>query len=688
MEGGGSSSTTGSETTTSEDSSCETEFSKKSCRKTCSVRVKYPESLQTNCVCQRSDCSRCGRKYYYQKRGFRRYCRYSDGRGYYCEPTENNIWRRCCFKERERGDGGDGGNGESGGIVGPTGERGPPGDKGSKGDQGLPGPQGADGKEVLLQVGSEQIQWMHEGEDTWTDLVSLETLTGPQGPQGPKGDPGPPVDTQHIRSDIVETYTVGGPLQLISHNSSLNVTGGTENPLFLRAFDSIREIGSLEWVYNANNNRTLRLRGRPDREHYLSYTCNHEVNHRDVVCEYRLPFRSDQWHAIMNTQINSIGLVSFSEVVTLFADGGGNNRSNRSIYGELRVFTSDNTRQIRTNDPEAYFHSTWGSARNLSIGNVGANNNGLTIWEGATGIGRIHFSRPGNDFAGYLIHNSGTSPGGPTMSLSLGVQGSPKITMLHSTDGSGAYNRTVVGDGPTSYLGDPDLRFEVTGNVCIGINVGDIGLRPRLSIIGEFSAGGVHPLPTKVPLYVAGYADWGTQQLSPLYPPTMNFISIAATHGIVGQNFYTYSDKQGKIVKGSVENSLACVRLLKPTIYENTDSLGTNHLGFIADDFIGTPLDSFLAGVPHCCTPKYKQHDDKSPSLMINTTELHNLGLAAIKELDEEFRQYKKETEDFKKKLTEDFEAYKKETQETIEQLVSQVNKLFQQVNGKVGVKK
>jgi len=50
-----------------------------------------------------------------------------------------------------------------------------------KGDQGLPG---ADGKEVLLRVYDNLIQWQHVGDSTWNDLIVLSELIGPEGVAG------------------------------------------------------------------------------------------------------------------------------------------------------------------------------------------------------------------------------------------------------------------------------------------------------------------------------------------------------------------------------------------------------------------------------------------------------------------------------------------------------------------------
>jgi hypothetical protein len=50
---------------------------------------------------------------------------------------------------------------------------------------------GGDGREIELQRGETSLQWRYVGDETWTDLVSIEELTGPTGPQGEKGATGP-----------------------------------------------------------------------------------------------------------------------------------------------------------------------------------------------------------------------------------------------------------------------------------------------------------------------------------------------------------------------------------------------------------------------------------------------------------------------------------------------------------------
>lgn len=102
-------------------------------------------------------------------------------------------------------------------VVGPEGPQGPVGPIGPKGDTGIQGLPGSNGKEVQLQKNSTHIQWRYVGAGSWTDLVALTEITGPQGPQGLKGDtgaastvPGPKGDTG-AKGDAGADSTVPGP---------------------------------------------------------------------------------------------------------------------------------------------------------------------------------------------------------------------------------------------------------------------------------------------------------------------------------------------------------------------------------------------------------------------------------------------------------------------------------------------
>lgn len=51
----------------------------------------------------------------------------------------------------------------------------------------LPGAPGASGREVELRTTATHIQWRYVGSLTWTDLILLTELQGPQGEPGPPG---------------------------------------------------------------------------------------------------------------------------------------------------------------------------------------------------------------------------------------------------------------------------------------------------------------------------------------------------------------------------------------------------------------------------------------------------------------------------------------------------------------------
>ena len=53
------------------------------------------------------------------------------------------------------------------------------------------GTPGKDGREIELQNSGTAIQWRYVGDSSWTDLVQLSEITGPQGPKGNTGETGP-----------------------------------------------------------------------------------------------------------------------------------------------------------------------------------------------------------------------------------------------------------------------------------------------------------------------------------------------------------------------------------------------------------------------------------------------------------------------------------------------------------------
>lgn len=59
--------------------------------------------------------------------------------------------------------------------------------QGPAGAPGAPGTPGTNGREIELRKTNTHIQWKYADESTWTDLVALSEITGPQGVQGPQG---------------------------------------------------------------------------------------------------------------------------------------------------------------------------------------------------------------------------------------------------------------------------------------------------------------------------------------------------------------------------------------------------------------------------------------------------------------------------------------------------------------------
>ena len=76
------------------------------------------------------------------------------------------------------------------GLTGATGPQGPIGNTGATGLQGTAGTAGTNGRNIELQTNTTHLQWRYVGDPTWTDLVALTLITGPQGPAGTNGADG------------------------------------------------------------------------------------------------------------------------------------------------------------------------------------------------------------------------------------------------------------------------------------------------------------------------------------------------------------------------------------------------------------------------------------------------------------------------------------------------------------------
>lgn len=85
------------------------------------------------------------------------------------------------------------------GVAGPQGIQGVQGPAGAKGATGATGPAGANAPACLMRVYGGYIQYSNNGGSSYTNLIAVSSLVGPQGPagatgatgpQGPKGDTG------------------------------------------------------------------------------------------------------------------------------------------------------------------------------------------------------------------------------------------------------------------------------------------------------------------------------------------------------------------------------------------------------------------------------------------------------------------------------------------------------------------
>ncbi len=67
--------------------------------------------------------------------------------------------------------------------------------------------EGEDGREVTLRLEDDHLQWQYEGDSDWQDLLSLDTLTrGPQGEDGEDGEDGREVDFRVAQDHIQWRY--------------------------------------------------------------------------------------------------------------------------------------------------------------------------------------------------------------------------------------------------------------------------------------------------------------------------------------------------------------------------------------------------------------------------------------------------------------------------------------------------
>jgi hypothetical protein len=115
-----------------------------------------------------------------------------DGRQVELRKAENSLewrhedgdWQELLTLEEIKGDIGISGKD---GIDGKQGNAGTDGKDGKDGKDGTDGKDGKDGETVDLRKSATHIQWKHENDTKWKNLVALEELRGPQGKQGMAG---------------------------------------------------------------------------------------------------------------------------------------------------------------------------------------------------------------------------------------------------------------------------------------------------------------------------------------------------------------------------------------------------------------------------------------------------------------------------------------------------------------------
>jgi len=116
------------------------------------------------------------------------------------------------------------------------------------GANGLDGTDGTDGKEVVFQVAEGYIQWQYAGDLTWTNLVSLATLTGADGTNGTDGTDG--VDGREVLFQVADGYIqwqYDGDLEWTNLVELTTLTGASAYELYLLNYPDY--VGTeLEWL--------------------------------------------------------------------------------------------------------------------------------------------------------------------------------------------------------------------------------------------------------------------------------------------------------------------------------------------------------------------------------------------------------------------------------------------------------
>lgn len=101
----------------------------------------------------------------------------------------------------------------------------------------LAGGGAGSGREVELQVGSGYIQWRYKGEESWNNLISIDSLKGgkgDKGEQGPQGLPGKDgADGTNGKDGVTPNIAIGTITTLEAGQQATVVKRGTiENPIF------------------------------------------------------------------------------------------------------------------------------------------------------------------------------------------------------------------------------------------------------------------------------------------------------------------------------------------------------------------------------------------------------------------------------------------------------------------------
>ena len=104
----------------------------------------------------------------------------------------------------------------------------------------LGGPGGGeDGREIELQKSLTHVQWRYVGSPTWTNLVALSEITGPQGSQGIQGPAGsqgiqgatgPSIELQKTSTHVQWRVIGGSWADLIALSEITGPTGATGSP--------------------------------------------------------------------------------------------------------------------------------------------------------------------------------------------------------------------------------------------------------------------------------------------------------------------------------------------------------------------------------------------------------------------------------------------------------------------------